>query len=173
MLSLIHTLGKTLKHLLIVPSLLCLQSLPGDGFQRRALPLLWVPELSPCLSYQLLTATAHNDWTATVLWLTAHQPTHFTPLYSTALCSIIVFLTSITSGHGQHRRQIFCCCIHCSVRSHRRRSHRKHRFPSSPLVCVRNLLSRNGRCLHRHYLATGLHAATARMQTKDEFILYI
>jgi hypothetical protein len=35
--------------------------LPGNGFQRRMIPLLWVPELFPCLSYQLLTATAHND----------------------------------------------------------------------------------------------------------------
>jgi hypothetical protein len=33
--------------------------LPGNGFQRRTFPLLWVRELSPCLSYQLLSATAH------------------------------------------------------------------------------------------------------------------
>jgi hypothetical protein len=31
---------------------------------------LWVLELSPCLSYQFLTATAHKDWTAAVLRLT-------------------------------------------------------------------------------------------------------
>jgi hypothetical protein len=34
----------------------------GNGFQRRTFHFLWVPELSLCLSYQLLTATAHNDW---------------------------------------------------------------------------------------------------------------
>jgi hypothetical protein len=33
----------------------------GSGFQQRTFPFLWVPELPPCLSYQLLRATAHND----------------------------------------------------------------------------------------------------------------
>jgi hypothetical protein len=33
------------------------------------LAFLWVPELSPCLSYQILRATAHNDWTLAVIWL--------------------------------------------------------------------------------------------------------
>jgi hypothetical protein len=42
------------KHL----SLPCLHhSLSGNGFQLRTIPFLWVPELSPCLSYQLVTAT--------------------------------------------------------------------------------------------------------------------
>jgi hypothetical protein len=42
--------------------LLCLhQSLPGNGFQHLTSPLLWVPELSPCLRYHVLTAPAHND----------------------------------------------------------------------------------------------------------------
>jgi hypothetical protein len=49
-------------------SLLCLhKSLRGNDFQRRTFPLLWVPELFPCPSYQLLTATAHKDKTAAVL----------------------------------------------------------------------------------------------------------
>jgi hypothetical protein len=49
-------------------SLLCLhQSLPGSGFQQLMFSLLWVPKLSPCLSYQLLTATAHKDSTAALL----------------------------------------------------------------------------------------------------------
>jgi hypothetical protein len=40
---------------------LCIhQSLPGNGCQRRMFPLLWVPELSSYLSYQLLIGTAHN-----------------------------------------------------------------------------------------------------------------
>jgi hypothetical protein len=43
-------------------TLLCLhQSLSGNGFQWRTFPLLWVPEISPCLSYHLLTATDHKD----------------------------------------------------------------------------------------------------------------
>jgi hypothetical protein len=47
-------------------------SLPfvSSGFQRRTFPFLWVPELSLCLSYQLLIATAHKDWIAAVLSLT-------------------------------------------------------------------------------------------------------
>jgi hypothetical protein len=55
-------------------------SLPllDSDFQRRTFPFLWVPELPQCHSYQLLTATAHKDWTSAALWLT-HQPTQFTP----------------------------------------------------------------------------------------------
>jgi hypothetical protein len=57
-----YILYNSLQHALRLFSLLCLhQSLSGNGFQRRTFPLLWVPELSPCLSYQLLTATAHKD----------------------------------------------------------------------------------------------------------------
>jgi hypothetical protein len=65
-------------------SLLCLhQSLSSNGL-RRTFPLLWVPELSPCLSYQFLTAAAHNDRIA-VLWLLTNSPTlHFTALHCTA-----------------------------------------------------------------------------------------
>jgi hypothetical protein len=33
-------------------------TLPGNGFHLRTVPFLWVPELSPCLSYQL--PTSHN-----------------------------------------------------------------------------------------------------------------
>jgi hypothetical protein len=33
-------------------------ALVGSGFQRRTFPFLSVPELSPCLSYQLLTANS-------------------------------------------------------------------------------------------------------------------
>jgi hypothetical protein len=45
-------------------------SLPllGSGLQRWTFRFLWVLERCPCLSYQPLTATAHNDWTAAVLW---------------------------------------------------------------------------------------------------------
>jgi hypothetical protein len=50
---LIRTLCSSLQHVLRLLSLLCLhQSLSGNGFQRRTFPLLLVPELSPCLSYQ-------------------------------------------------------------------------------------------------------------------------
>jgi hypothetical protein len=51
------------QYLLILLSLLYLQSLPGNGFQRLTFPLLCVPELSPCFSYQFLIATTHKDWT--------------------------------------------------------------------------------------------------------------
>jgi hypothetical protein len=78
-LSLIHTLCSSLQDVLNPFSLLYRHRMPpGNGFQRRTFLLLRVPELSPCLSYQLLTATAHNGWTA-VLWLT-QQPTHSTKI---------------------------------------------------------------------------------------------
>jgi hypothetical protein len=48
-------------------SLLCLHQFSGNSFQQQMFHLLWVPQLSPCLSYQLLTATAHLEWTAAVL----------------------------------------------------------------------------------------------------------
>jgi hypothetical protein len=35
-------------------------SLLGSGFERRTFSF-WVSKLFPCLSYQLLTTTAHND----------------------------------------------------------------------------------------------------------------
>jgi hypothetical protein len=38
--------------------------------KKQTFPFLWVPELPQFLSYQLLTATAHNEWTATILQLT-------------------------------------------------------------------------------------------------------
>jgi hypothetical protein len=44
-----------------------------EACQRWTFPFLPVPELSPCLSYQLLTPTTHNYWTPAVIWLT-HQP---------------------------------------------------------------------------------------------------
>jgi hypothetical protein len=81
-LSPIHILYNSLQQALSLFSLLCLhQSLPGNGFQRWMFPLLWVPKLLPCLSCQLLTATAHKDWTAAAL------TNQLTPLYSTALHS--------------------------------------------------------------------------------------
>jgi hypothetical protein len=68
-LSLIQALCSCLQHVLSLLSLMCLHHLlPGNSFQWWMFPLLWVPELSPCLSYQFLTAAAHSDWTA-FLWL--------------------------------------------------------------------------------------------------------
>jgi hypothetical protein len=101
-LSLIHTLSSSLQHVLSLLSLLCLhQLLRGIGFQQQTLPLLWVSELFPCLSCQLQTAKAHCDWTAAVL--TAHQPTHFTLLYSTTLHSLkwtqVVIWYSLRADH--------------------------------------------------------------------------
>jgi hypothetical protein len=66
----------SLQHVLSLLSLQCLhQSLPDNGFQPQTFPLLWVPELSPCLSYQPLTASAQNEWTAD-LWLFTNSPTN-------------------------------------------------------------------------------------------------
>jgi hypothetical protein len=53
-LSIIRTLYNSLQHAISLFNLLRIyQSLSGNGFQRRKFPLLWVPELSPCFSYQL------------------------------------------------------------------------------------------------------------------------
>jgi hypothetical protein len=43
--------------------------------------------------------------------------------------------------------QFLCCCIHCCVRTHQRRPHRKHRFPVSPLAHFKNVLPCHGFCL--------------------------
>jgi hypothetical protein len=90
-------------------------------------PLLWVPKLSLCLSYQLLTATAYNKQNCSSP-LTANQftslhctplswtnlPTnYFTSLHSAEPASISVLL--ITSWHGLHRKHHSCvrvCCEH-------------------------------------------------------------
>jgi hypothetical protein len=53
----------------------------GNCFQRRMFPFLWVPELSPCLRYRLLTATAHKDRTAAVLQLTHSLANQLTPVH--------------------------------------------------------------------------------------------
>jgi hypothetical protein len=63
----VHTLHISTAHTKSFQSAVSSPVVAGNGFQRRTLPLLWVPELSPCLSYQLLTATARNDRTAAVL----------------------------------------------------------------------------------------------------------
>jgi hypothetical protein len=54
----------------------------GNDFRWWTFPFIWVPELCRCLSYQL-TATAHNNYTAAVLWLTlTHSLTNqLTPLH--------------------------------------------------------------------------------------------
>jgi hypothetical protein len=73
-LSLILTICGLLKHVLSFLSLLCLhQSLSGNSFQWWTFPLLWVAELLPRLRCQLLTATAHNDWTSVLTG--THLPT--------------------------------------------------------------------------------------------------
>jgi hypothetical protein len=49
------------------------QWLLGSGFQRQMFPFLWVPELSPCLRYQLPTAA--------VLQLTRSSTNSLTPFH--------------------------------------------------------------------------------------------
>jgi hypothetical protein len=58
-----YTLQFTITHTYISVHSHASLPLPGGGFQRRIFPFLWVPELFPCLSYQLLTTTTHKDWT--------------------------------------------------------------------------------------------------------------
>jgi hypothetical protein len=70
----------------------CSLPLLCSGFQRRTFRSLSVPELSPCLSYQLLTAAAHNDWTAAVLCLLSHQST--SSLHSTN--SLTAWISSLS-----------------------------------------------------------------------------
>jgi hypothetical protein len=60
---LVNTLHISLLHTHSLSSLPLLRS----GFHRRKFPFLWVPELSPCISYQLQAATAHNNLTPAVI----------------------------------------------------------------------------------------------------------
>jgi hypothetical protein len=50
----------------------------GKGFQRLTFPLLWVPKLSLCLTYQL-----HRSSPLTISL--THQPTLYTPLHCSKL----------------------------------------------------------------------------------------
>jgi hypothetical protein len=116
-LSLIHKLYSWLEHALSLLSLLSSQSLLASDFQRRT-----VPDISPCLSSKFLTATAHSDWTAAVLWLTAHQPTRFTPLFSLSSVGRVIWprsgppenaTSNISSIVARHHRVLdaFLCCV--------------------------------------------------------------
>jgi hypothetical protein len=147
----VTTLFKPLSHTVLCPLSLLHKQLLGSGFQRRIFPALWVPEITPCHSYQLLTATAHKDSTAAF----THSPTN--SLHFTQLHSLIVLLK--TSMQGPHRKHRSCHILHCWKRSHRRRQCRKHHFPACALTRVRNLLPSNVCCLQNPYLATGLDAA--------------
>jgi hypothetical protein len=86
-----------------------------NGFQRPMFPLLWAPELSPCLSYQHLIAMAHNDWTAAVLWL-LNQPTslHCTQLHC-LINSTELSRSSCIASSGPHTERclqlLFYCCV--------------------------------------------------------------
>jgi hypothetical protein len=66
-----HTLVPTVKSSLAVAR---------QRFPMADVPLPLGSWAIPLHSYQLLTATAHNDWTAAVRWQThvTHQPTHST-----------------------------------------------------------------------------------------------
>jgi hypothetical protein len=77
-----------------------LQPLLGN-FRRRTFPFLWVPKISPYLSYQLLTATAHNEWTSVVLQLT-NSVTH-RPSNSTRFSITVLLITPRCGPHRKHR----------------------------------------------------------------------
>jgi hypothetical protein len=77
-----HTLISALQHKQRLLSLLCFERvLLGNGFQRRTIPLLWVPERSPCLSSQRLKISGSVTHSLT------HQPTLHS-LHCTALLSL-------------------------------------------------------------------------------------
>jgi hypothetical protein len=67
-------------------------------------PLFWAPNLSPCLSYQILTATVHNDRTA-VHWLgpwlvtISHQPPSLLFTDSLAIDFLAPVVLLITPWH--------------------------------------------------------------------------
>jgi hypothetical protein len=92
-----HTLQLTTARKKTYQSALSSQTVAWERLRRQTFPLLWVPELSPCISYQLLTATAHNDCTAAVLWLTNSS------LPCTALILLIILL--VISSHGPRSKQ--------------------------------------------------------------------
>jgi hypothetical protein len=56
----------------------------------------------PGLSNQLLTATAHNNWTPAVISLT-HSLTHSLSLANSSLTSLHWLFLLVTSRHGQRR----------------------------------------------------------------------
>jgi hypothetical protein len=105
-LSPIHTLYISVQHALSLLSLLHLHQLfPGSSFQRRTFPLLWVPKLSLCLSYQLLTETAHTDWTIAVLQLTfTHSPTN--SLHSTHWTKLGRVIQPQSRPNRKHRSSV-------------------------------------------------------------------
>jgi hypothetical protein len=110
-LSLIHIFGSSLQHVLSLLSLLCLhRSFPCNGLQRRIFPLLWVPELSPCLSYQLLTATARNDWTA-VLKLTNSPTNSSLPCTALTFTNCPVYNISSRSAQRTPFLLLLNCCL--------------------------------------------------------------
>jgi hypothetical protein len=109
-LSLIHTHCRSVQYAPSLLSLLCLQqSLTGNDLHWRTFPILRVPELYPCLSYQLLTATA----TRTEPQQSSNSLTllHCTTLSNwTELGQLNHIASELT--HWEHRLQhLFCCCL--------------------------------------------------------------
>jgi hypothetical protein len=88
-------------------------------------------------------------WPTTISQLTSrlaaisHQPPTFRFDYNWLKSRLVLLITPRRGRHRKHRFQQFYCCV--KQLSHG--SHREHIFPVSPLVRVRNLLPRNGRCL--------------------------
>jgi hypothetical protein len=77
----VATLYRSLPHIIWCPQSVTVSTIhyPVACSNDEHSPTSEVPELSPCLSYQLLTATAHNYWTA-VLWIPVWRASHTIPL---------------------------------------------------------------------------------------------
>jgi hypothetical protein len=77
-------------------NLLCLHlSLSGNGFQRWTFPLLWLPEMRLCLSYQLLRATA--------------QTTNPSGYLTNPVSLIVLLIISQHRLHRKNRSSVFVC----------------------------------------------------------------
>jgi hypothetical protein len=119
----------------------------GNGFQRRTLPFFWVPEISLCLSYQLLTATAYN-WAPEVMWLSHSLINQLTPLRWLTDWQIWLL---VTYRHGPHKKHSFSVCGQLLFSGSRRKHY-------SFTVCYP--LPNNGRCTVAYLAVTPSNGST-------------
>jgi hypothetical protein len=114
--SLIHALCRSLQHVLkyfqsVVSSPVICSVTPSSG---GTFPLLWVPDIFPFISYQLLTATVHKDWTSVLLNNSLidrpTNPLHFTQQYWTELAALHS-ISYVAPARTTRKTQPFQCCV--------------------------------------------------------------